>query len=56
MHREEKDMMRKRLFKKVGITAVCVVSIIMQTISFASAGNTEDKSWRFDYNNDEKAV
>lgn len=45
-------MMRKSLFKKVGVTAVCVVSIIMQAVSFASAGNTDDKSWKFDYNGD----
>ncbi len=24
----------------------------METISFASAGNTDDKSWKFDYNGD----
>ena len=28
------------------------MSIIMETISFASAGNTDDKSWKFDYNGD----
>ncbi len=28
------------------------MSIIMETVSFASAGNTDDKSWKFDYNGD----